>query len=112
MAFPRVTAILFLLLLIGSLSFLSISALVMLNPIHMQTNQIEHIEGRIVAMQEGAAGIDFILETAAGRKIEFQCDNACHTSLGHIQRHMLEHAVTDVYYVKGPDKRLLALNVD
>jgi hypothetical protein len=118
MAYPRMTAIIFLLLLVGGLSFLSISALALINPMRSQANQtgqaeqIEHVEGRIVAIQAGPAGIDFVLETATGLKIQFQCDNACHASEGHLQRHLLERAVTDVYYVEGPGKSLLALNVD
>jgi hypothetical protein len=118
MAYPRTTAVIFLLLLVGSLSFLSISALALINPMNSQANQfgqsarIEHIEGRIIAMEAGQSGIDFVVETAAGQKVQFQCGNVCRASVGHLQRHMLEHAITDVSYVDGPGKSLLALNVD
>ena len=33
-------------------------------------------------------------------------------SLGHMQRHLREHAYTDVYFVQGPNNSLMALNVD
>lgn len=112
MTHPRITAILFLLLLVGSFSWLSINALSLLKPSFSygaNGGRIERVEGKIVAI---GAGKDFVLETTSGQRMHFQCSNACTPSLPHIQRQFHEQADTFVYYVNGPHHSLLALDVD
>jgi hypothetical protein len=70
---------------------------------------VVHADGNIISIGPGK---DFVLETASGRRFVFQCASQCRASLGHMQRHLREHAHTDVYFVQGPDNSLMALNVD
>ncbi|MEO8971253.1 MAG: hypothetical protein ABI406_06585 [Ktedonobacteraceae bacterium] len=112
MNFPRVTAVLFLLLLIGSLSLVCIATLNLIASTHVSGSRVEHVEGKIVHMEVSGSGMDFVLETANGQRMQFQCDNACRASPWHIERHLREHADTDVYYMAGPRYSLLAVDVD
>jgi hypothetical protein len=70
---------------------------------------VAHAQGKIVAI---GPGMNFMLQTATGQRLNFQCSNQCRASLGHMQRHLREHALTDVYYIQGPDRNLMVLNVD
>jgi hypothetical protein len=70
---------------------------------------VAHADGKIISIGPGK---DFVLETASGQQFVFQCTTQCRASLGHMQRHLREHAHTDVYFVQGPDSSLMALNVD
>jgi hypothetical protein len=111
---PRITAALFVLLLIGSLSLVCVGGIALMGPTFKHGDNVEHVNGKIVSM---GPGMDFVLQMATGRRIFFQCSETCHASLGHMQRHMHEHAATDVYYVRQdcngrPCGLLLALNVD
>ncbi|MHB8599055.1 MAG: hypothetical protein ACYDER_19860 [Ktedonobacteraceae bacterium] len=112
MNFPRVTAVLFLLLLIGGLSLMCIGTLHLLAPSYSYGSNVEHMKGEIVQMEENRSGMDFVLETANRQLIHFQCASLCHASPLHIERHLREHAETDVYYVEQPGNSLLAVDVD
>ena len=112
MHFPRITAVLFLLLLIAGLSFVCIDTLNLLAPPYTYSSHVEHVEGIIIQMGASKSGMDFVLETANGQHIHFQCDNPCHAAQWHVERHLLEHANTDVYYVEKPGNSLLAVDVD
>jgi hypothetical protein len=68
-----------------------------------------HADGKIVSLGPGK---DFVLETASGQRLVFDCSVQCRASLGHMQRHLREQAHTDVYFVQGPNNSLMALNVD
>ncbi len=70
---------------------------------------IDHAAGQIVSIGPGK---DFVLLTATGKRMAFQCGAECRASLGHMQRHEVEHAHTDVYYTKGSSSVLMALDVD
>jgi len=107
--FPRITAALLVLLLIGSLSLACIGGTALLVPMLRHGDSMEHADGKIVSI---GPGMNFVLETSTGQRVYFQCGEACRASLGHMQRHMREHANTDVYYMEGPNKSLLALDVD
>jgi hypothetical protein len=109
MIFPRITAIVCVLLLTGSLSLVCIGGLTFAETAHIQGNNVEHTAGTIVAI---GPGLNFVLETPTGQHLRFQCGNQCHASLGHLQRHLHEHAHTDVYYVHGRGNSLLAIDVD
>ena len=115
MHFPRITAVLFLLLLIAGLSFVCIDTINLLAPPHASSSQVEHVEhveGIIVQMGISKSGMDFVLETANGQQMHFQCDNPCHASPWHVERHLREHAETDIFYVEKQGDILLAMDVD
>lgn len=112
MNFPRVTAVLFLLLLMGGLSLVCIDTLHLLAPSYSYGRNVEHVKGEIVQMEENRSGMEFVLETANRQLIHFQCSSLCHASPLHVERHLREHAETDVYYVEQPDNSLLAVDVD
>jgi len=57
---------------------------------------MEHADGKILLI---AADKSFTLKTATGQILHFVCDEQCHASLPHLQRHRREQAHTDVYYV-------------
>ena len=107
--FPRITAAIFVLLLIGSIALVSIGAVALLGPAFAHGTNVSHADGKIVAIGPGR---NFILETAAGQHLSFRCEAQCRGSLGHLQRHMNEKAHTDVYYIQGPNKSLMVLDVD
>ena|SRR5579859_2711703 len=109
MAYPRVTALISLILLIGSLSLLCIGALTLINSAYSPGSNVERASGKVVAI---GSNMDFVLETAAGEYVHFHCGDSCHRSLGHLQRHLYEHAATYVYYTEETDKSLMALDVD
>ena len=112
MNFPRVTAVLFLLLLIGSLSFMCIATMNLIASTHVAGSRVEHVEGEIVQMRMNKSGMDFVLETANRQSMHFQCDNYCQASSPHVERHLREHAETEVYYMEQSDNSLLAVDVD
>lgn len=110
MIYPRIAAVICVLLLIASLSLLCISATTLTGPSFVYGSGVQHVGGEIVAI---GPDMDFVLETADQRYMHFECSGLCQASLGHMQRHLHEHAKTDVYYlVQGPEKNLLALSVD
>ena len=105
----RLLAALFVALLIGSLSLVGILGIALVGPALSPGANVDHASGQIVALGPGK---DFVLLTAAGQRLVFQCGNECRASLGHMQRHLREHAHTDVYYIEGAGKTLMALDVD
>ena len=106
---PRITAIICVALLIGSIAIASIGAVALFGPVLAHGNNTEHAAGQIVAVGPGE---NFILKTAAGKSMAFECAAQCRASLGHLQRHLREHAHTDVYYIQGPGNTLMVLDVD
>ncbi len=106
---PRFAALVCVALLIGSIGIASISAVALFGPVLAHGNNTEHAAGQIV---EVGPGEDFILKTASGKSISFECATQCRASLGHLQRHLREHAHTDVYYIQGPGNALMVLDVD
>jgi hypothetical protein len=107
--FPRIAAAIFVLLLIGSLGLAAVGGVALIGPMFAHGDNVAHADGKIIAIGPGR---DFVLDTASGQYLVFQCTDQCRASLGHLQRHLSEHAHTDVYYVQGPNKSLMALNVD
>ncbi len=107
--FPRIAAAIFVFLLIGSLSLVCAGGIVLVSPMFIYGNDVEHADGKIMTIGPGK---NFVLEMASGQHLVFQCGDQCRASLGHMQRHLHEHAHTDVYYIEGPGKSLMALNVD
>src|SRR5438132_10283111 len=95
MIFPRLAAVVFVIFLVGSLSYLCIGGINLNVPFYAHANQLEHVNGKIVAIESTR---DFVLETSTGQHLYFHCSNTCRASLKHLQRHMHEQATTDVYY--------------
>jgi hypothetical protein len=109
MSYPRISAVLFVLLLIGSLAFAVISGVEWIGSTLTHIQNLEHKDGTIIAI---GPNMDFVVKTANGQNIHFQCSDRCRTALGHMQRHIREHAHTDIYYIQGANNVLTALNVD
>ena len=107
--FPRIAAAIVVLLLIGSLSLACVGGVAMIGPMFAHGDNVAHADGKIVSIGPGR---NFVLDTASGQHLAFQCMDQCRASLGHMQRHLREHAHTDVYYIQGSNKSLMALNVD
>ena len=107
--FPRVAAAIFVCLLIGSMSLAWVGAVALIGPMFANGDNGVHADGKIVSIGPGR---DFVLVTASGRRFVFQCTDQCRASMEHMQRHLREHAHTDVYFVQGPNNSLRALNVD
>lgn len=106
---PRILAVVFVFVLIGSLSLLCIGAVAVLGPALAHGTNVAHADGKII---EIGPGEDFVLQMASGKDVHFDCGSQCRASLGHMQRHLHEHAHTDVYYILGPGGTLMALDVD
>jgi len=71
-------------------------------------NMVEHVHGVIQSMS-----VDNLLEfkTDSGEMMRLDCTKRCLTELAHIQRHINEHAPTDVYY-KLENNTFVAVDVD
>ncbi|TMC17571.1 MAG: hypothetical protein E6J31_08855 [Chloroflexi bacterium] len=109
MAFPRVSAVIFLVLLIGSLSLLCMGVFALYQTTETHQNNEEYVEGKIVAI---GSKMDFELVTEAGQHLHFSCSNSCRAFMTHMQRHFYEHAMTYVFYVEGSKNHLIAVDVD
>jgi hypothetical protein len=106
---PRFLAALCVFLLIGGLSLACILGVAWIGPTLGHGMGVYHASGEIVDIGPGR---NFILESTTGQRMTFQCGTNCRASLGHMQRHLNEHAHTDVYYIDGPNQTLVALDVD
>jgi hypothetical protein len=107
--FPRIAAAIFVCLLIGSISLACVGTVALIGPMFSHGDNVVHADGKIVSIGPDK---DFVLETASGHRFDFQCTDQCRASLGHMQRHLREHAHTDVYFIQGPNNSLMALEVD
>ena len=126
---PRIVAVIVLLFLMSSLTLACIGMLGLMSllmPVHAadigragRVELVGHVQGKVVWMAETGAGMDFVLETARGQSLRFQCDSDCRASPWHLERHMQEQAETDVFYVEvsqnpqhNPRQSLQAIAVD
>lgn len=107
--FPRLLAVFAVLLLIGICSLTGILGIAFIGPVLGHGTHVDHAAGQIVALGPGR---DFVLLTAKGQRLVFRCEVKCRASLEHMRRHLLERAHTDVYYIEGAGKTLVALDVD
>ena len=110
MAFPRITAAVFVLLLIGCFALVGIGSVALVGPEMMHDVMTDHDAGTIMAIRR--SDMSFILKTANGKQISFQCSDHCKMAFSHMTRHELEKAHTDVYYVEEANNIFLALDVD
>ena len=109
MIFPRIAAAIFVCLLIGSLGLAGIGGVALIGPVLTHGNNVKHDAGTIEAI---GPGTDFVLETVKGQDVQFHCSDRCLKLAGHMQRHLREHAHTDVYYVQKVQNGLVAVDVD
>lgn len=109
MTFPRITAAVFVLLLIGCFALIGIGSVALFGPRMTHSGLTEHGAGTIMAIR---SDMSFTLKTADGKEVSFQCSDRCKAALGHMTRHKFEKAHTDVYYVEEANNTFLALDVD
>ncbi len=109
MMFPRITAAIFVLLLIGCFALVGIGSVALVGPGMTHSMMSDHDSGMIMTI---SPDMSFTLKTADGKKMSFQCSDRCKIALSHMTRHELEKAHTDVYYVEEANNTLLALDVD
>jgi hypothetical protein len=72
-------------------------------------SEVEHKQGVILSKSDIDNSLTF--QTDSGQIIYFACKQRCLTQLEHIQRHIYEHASTDVYY-KQENNTFVAVDVD
>ncbi len=109
MGFPRVTAAIFVLLLIGCFALIGVGSVVLVGPLLTHSKTAAHDAGVIKKVN---SDMSFTLLTTDHKLVHFQCSNHCRTELGHMLRHKLEQAHTDVYFVAENGNTFLALDVD
>ncbi|HZO73327.1 MAG TPA: hypothetical protein VFB60_14095 [Ktedonobacteraceae bacterium] len=105
---PRLSAAIYVLLLIGVLSLIGISAAMWIGPAITHGTGVAHNDGQILSI---GPNMDFVLLTTKGQ-VHFQCSGRCRGELKHMQRHRDEKAHTDVYYRQDANKNLIAIDVD
>ncbi|GCE10620.1 hypothetical protein [Tengunoibacter tsumagoiensis] len=119
MKFPRLSAAITVIVLIGVIALIIIGVLNATGPLLVHGSSItdtvdgtmhmvEHESGTILRQKSDHS---FVLVTATGQQKLFQCKQRCLLQLGHIQRHINEHARTDIYYIHM-DTILEAIDVD
>ena len=106
---PRLSAAIFVLLLIALLSAIGIGAAMWIGPEITHGTGVAHNDGQIISI---GPNMDFTLLTATGQKVHFQCSGRCRGALHHMQRHLTEKAHTDVYYKQDANQNLIAIDVD
>ena len=72
-------------------------------------DDVYYVQGQVV---EVLSDKDFVLRVGSGARLQFRCSISCRASLGHLLRHLREHASTDVYYERGADNVFFAYYVD
>jgi len=110
MVFPRMYAVMTVVVLIGVVSIAGIFAVMTIGPAMAHGTSVQHINGRV--LQITGPDRDFILMTPEGKRLRFECRVTCRASAGHLERHMLEKANTDVYFQPGSNNTLLVIDVD
>ncbi|GAC1435689.1 MAG: hypothetical protein PVS3B3_25070 [Ktedonobacteraceae bacterium] len=109
MTFPRITAAVFVLLLIGCFALIGIGTVALVGPEITHSMMTDHDAGTIMSIR---SDMSFTLKTANGKQVSFQCSDRCKVALSHMTRHEFEKAHTDVYYVEEANNIFLALDVD
>ncbi len=110
MSFPRLTAAVFVLLLIGCFALIGIGSVALVGPEMTHSVTAEHDAGTIMTIRSDMSS--FTLKTTNGKQVRFQCSGQCKVALNHMVRHESEKAHTDVYYVEKANNIFLALDVD
>ncbi len=110
MVFPRMSAAMAVMLLIGVVSVIGIFAMMTIGPAMAHGTSVQHMNGKILRIT--GPDRDFILMTPEGMRLQFECRTTCRASAGHLERHIIEKANTDVYFKPGPNNTLLVIDVD
>jgi hypothetical protein len=110
MAFTRMAAAIFVVLLIGILAIAGIAGVAVVGPIMGHGGNVQHASGKVIEVGPGKNFV--LLETGTGAKKAFTCGTDCRASARHLQRHLKEKANTDVYYVLGANQELIAKDAD
>ncbi len=105
----RVRATIIVLLLVGGLSLAGVGLAAWLGPMSAHGTDVMHVGGKVIQVEPNR---DFLFETDEDTKLSFVCNTNCRASLRHLIRHVKEKAHTDVYYVLGPGRELLVVDVD
>jgi len=105
----RMGATIIVLLLVGGLAFTGVALASWLGPMSAHGTDVMHVGGKVTQVGPGK---DFMFETDTNEKLAFVCGANCRASLRHLVRHVKEKAHTDVYYVPGPNRELLVVDVD
>ncbi len=109
MGFSRLAAFISVIVLIGLITLVLIGTANVIGAAITHESGTEHTAGTITSMGPGQ---NFILKTATGKLMHFQCTEKCVSAEPHMQRHLNEHAHTDVYYMHATGGALIAVDVD
>jgi hypothetical protein len=109
MYFSRLSALFTVIVLIGLITLATIGITDVVGASITRGPNTSHLAGTITKMGPGQV---FVLKTAAGELITFQCTEKCISAEPHMQRHINEHAHTDVYYIRSANGSLIAVDVD
>ena len=110
MTFPRISAGIVVLLLIGIFSLVGVGLVAWAGPQLTHDPTALHVGGKITKLV--APGKNFVFQTDAHQTLYFVCGSGCRASFTHMVRHVNEKAHTDVYYRVGSDNTLQAIYVD
>jgi hypothetical protein len=110
--FPSLSAWIMTLALTAAVTLAAVRGVGMLEP--SIPPHLDHMHGEIVAMRDGG---QFAVEAPGqasghGKLIWLRVARGAHISLTHVQRHLREHAPTDVYYETSAPGVLLAWVAD
>ncbi len=97
--FPRVSAWLVTLALIGLTTLGALQGLRALEPVASES--LEHVHGVIIAMR-GESTFAVQVSGRSDAVIWFRIAPGSSISLAHLERHLHERAATDVYYLEQP----------
>jgi hypothetical protein len=109
MYFNRLSALLAVVVLIGLITLVIIGITDAVGYSITRGPNTDHLAGTLTSIGPGQV---FVLKTAAGKLVSFQCTERCISSEPHMQRHLNEHAHTDVYYMRATNGTLIAVDVD
>ncbi len=109
MTYSRLSAAVFVFVLIVMVSLIGIGGVMWFGPTFLHGTNVEHDDGRILSI---GPNMDFVLLTAQGQMVHFQCSARCRGALHHMERHLTEKAHTDVYFRQDTNKNLVAIDVD
>lgn len=96
MSFSRISAAITLIVLFGLIIGVAIWGTQKIGTQITHGDMVQHKHGVILSKSDVDNSIVF--KTDDGTTMHFTCSERCLTELGHIQRHINEHAPTDVYY--------------
>lgn len=96
--FPKLTAWVIVLAVVSVGTLCAVQGLRALEP--GAPPYLSHVQGIVVAVQAGGAFAVRVPGHAGqpGNNLWFHVAHGAHISLAHLQRHLQEHAPTDVYY--------------